>query len=248
MWNFCKIQIDFTFLVPAHPGSLGHKAIKWVCVWYITTRGLTSKIDKCKEWFFHFLHLDILCYTLDWIKLLFLRRTLVTLTKTFTLGQILAILNASVTIQISTLWWRYIVVLMNILHYCYVLVGLRLQVWLWRWSAQDSMPLWCSKLQKVDELRVISLFSITLWIMLYGSFMCQIPCQTDRCICDRYVYIIYAAGLWEAVANCSILNEGLLFCCLCCFVIWPTTVFYAEWFTCSHLISGVVAFCVIPLH
>ena len=29
---FSKIQIGFTFLVPAHPGSPGHKAVKWVCV------------------------------------------------------------------------------------------------------------------------------------------------------------------------------------------------------------------------
>jgi len=29
---FSKIQIDFTFLVPAHPGSLGQRAIKRVCV------------------------------------------------------------------------------------------------------------------------------------------------------------------------------------------------------------------------
>ena len=29
---FCKIQIGFTFLVPADPGSAGKKAIKWVCV------------------------------------------------------------------------------------------------------------------------------------------------------------------------------------------------------------------------
>jgi len=29
---FCKIQIGFTFLVPADPGSPGKKAIKWVCV------------------------------------------------------------------------------------------------------------------------------------------------------------------------------------------------------------------------
>jgi len=27
-----KIQIGFTFLVPAHPGSPGHRAIKRVCV------------------------------------------------------------------------------------------------------------------------------------------------------------------------------------------------------------------------
>jgi len=30
---FSKIQIGFTFLVLAHPGSLGKRAIKWVCVY-----------------------------------------------------------------------------------------------------------------------------------------------------------------------------------------------------------------------
>ena len=30
-----KIQIGFTFLVPAHPGSPGQRAIKLVCVCYI---------------------------------------------------------------------------------------------------------------------------------------------------------------------------------------------------------------------
>ena len=38
---FSKIQIGFTFLVPAHPGSPGKRAIKWVCVcacfWYRLT-------------------------------------------------------------------------------------------------------------------------------------------------------------------------------------------------------------------
>jgi len=29
---FTKIQIGFTFLVPAHPGSPGQRTIKWVCV------------------------------------------------------------------------------------------------------------------------------------------------------------------------------------------------------------------------
>jgi len=29
---FSKIQIGFTFLVPAHPGSSGRRAVKWVCV------------------------------------------------------------------------------------------------------------------------------------------------------------------------------------------------------------------------
>jgi len=27
-----KIQIGFTFLIPAHPGSPGKRAVKWVCV------------------------------------------------------------------------------------------------------------------------------------------------------------------------------------------------------------------------
>jgi len=30
---FSKIQIGFTFLVPAHLGSPGKRAIKWVCVY-----------------------------------------------------------------------------------------------------------------------------------------------------------------------------------------------------------------------
>ena len=29
---FSKIQIGLTFLVPAHPGSPGQRAVKWLCV------------------------------------------------------------------------------------------------------------------------------------------------------------------------------------------------------------------------
>ena len=29
---FSLIQTGFIFLVPAHPGSLGQRAVKWVCV------------------------------------------------------------------------------------------------------------------------------------------------------------------------------------------------------------------------
>jgi len=29
---FSKVQIGFTFLVPAHPGSPGKRAVKWACV------------------------------------------------------------------------------------------------------------------------------------------------------------------------------------------------------------------------
>ena len=34
---FCKIQIGFTFLVPAHPGSPGKRVVKWVCVCVVPT-------------------------------------------------------------------------------------------------------------------------------------------------------------------------------------------------------------------
>ena len=36
---FSKIQIDFAFLVPAHPGSPGQRAVKreCVCVWWLST-------------------------------------------------------------------------------------------------------------------------------------------------------------------------------------------------------------------
>ena len=45
---FSKIQIGFTFLVPAHPGSPGQRAVKWVlngCVYWLErfSPGLLSK-------------------------------------------------------------------------------------------------------------------------------------------------------------------------------------------------------------
>ena len=42
---FSKIQIGFTFLVPAHPGSTGKRAVKWVYVWVcvITLRPMTTR-------------------------------------------------------------------------------------------------------------------------------------------------------------------------------------------------------------
>jgi len=36
---FSKIQIGFVFPVPAHPGSPGQRAVKWVCVCVISIRG-----------------------------------------------------------------------------------------------------------------------------------------------------------------------------------------------------------------
>jgi len=39
---FSKIQIGFTFLVPAHPGSPGQRAVKWVCVCVCTIAKFTA--------------------------------------------------------------------------------------------------------------------------------------------------------------------------------------------------------------
>ena len=39
---FSKIQIGFTFLVPAHPGSPGQKAVKRVCVCSIIVTSLST--------------------------------------------------------------------------------------------------------------------------------------------------------------------------------------------------------------
>jgi len=38
---FSEIQIGFTFLVPAHPGSPGKRAVKWVCVCVYFTKNVT---------------------------------------------------------------------------------------------------------------------------------------------------------------------------------------------------------------
>ena len=40
-----KIQIGFTFLVPAHPGSPGQRAVKRVCVFSVQTKSFcTNKL------------------------------------------------------------------------------------------------------------------------------------------------------------------------------------------------------------
>ena len=43
---FSKIQISFTFLVLAHPGSPGKKAIKWVCVCVCVTSNNNGNGNK----------------------------------------------------------------------------------------------------------------------------------------------------------------------------------------------------------
>ena len=40
---FSKIQIGFTFVVPAHPGSLGQRAVKRVCVCVCVSRSVGLK-------------------------------------------------------------------------------------------------------------------------------------------------------------------------------------------------------------
>jgi len=43
---FSKIQIGFAFLVPAHPGSLGQRAVKRMCVcvvYFISPLGMADK-------------------------------------------------------------------------------------------------------------------------------------------------------------------------------------------------------------
>ena len=46
---FSKIQIGFTFLVPAHPGSPGQRAVKrvcvCVCVWRVNAGSATFSAD-----------------------------------------------------------------------------------------------------------------------------------------------------------------------------------------------------------
>jgi len=44
---FSKIQIDFTFLVPAHPGSPGQGAVKRVRVCVLHVYGWTFVLHNC---------------------------------------------------------------------------------------------------------------------------------------------------------------------------------------------------------
>jgi len=57
---FSKIQIGFTFLVPAHPGSPGKRAVKrvYVCMYVfietaliITDSALNTETKKRRNWF-----------------------------------------------------------------------------------------------------------------------------------------------------------------------------------------------------
>jgi len=46
--RFSKIQISFTFLVPAYPGSPGQWAVKWVCVTMGKLPGYVMQIEQFK--------------------------------------------------------------------------------------------------------------------------------------------------------------------------------------------------------
>jgi len=48
---FSKIQIAFTFLVPAHPDSPGKGAVKRVCVWTVmVSASLVNILSLCIWW------------------------------------------------------------------------------------------------------------------------------------------------------------------------------------------------------
>jgi len=47
---FSKIQIGFTFLVPAHPGSPRQRAVKWVCVCVCSCCHLANTIRTICVW------------------------------------------------------------------------------------------------------------------------------------------------------------------------------------------------------
>ena len=52
---FSKIQIGFTFLVPAYPGSTGERAVKreCVCVCYLHHNITESTVTLWSPWFFY---------------------------------------------------------------------------------------------------------------------------------------------------------------------------------------------------
>ena len=46
---FSKIQIGFTFLVPAHPGSPGKRAVKWLCVFKLVVHVTSPAVSTVEE-------------------------------------------------------------------------------------------------------------------------------------------------------------------------------------------------------
>ena len=65
---FCKIQIGFAFLVPAHPGSPGQRAIKRVCVCVFVNRWICATNDLWYIWCW----LTVSCFSIIQIGFTFL--------------------------------------------------------------------------------------------------------------------------------------------------------------------------------
>ena len=53
---FSKIQIGFTFLVPAHPGSLGPRAVKRVCGVCVSP---STTLESFSFWYLDYVHLHV---------------------------------------------------------------------------------------------------------------------------------------------------------------------------------------------
>ena len=63
---FSKIQIGFTFLVPAHPGNPGQRAVKRVCVYLYSPRVKQNKINCWKSRGAHAPQLTTPLHTSTW--------------------------------------------------------------------------------------------------------------------------------------------------------------------------------------
>ena len=64
---FSEIQIGFTFLVPAHPGSPGKRAVKRVCVFFASggTGALTPPLTTILQTFLAEVLLNSVIYTVS---------------------------------------------------------------------------------------------------------------------------------------------------------------------------------------
>ena len=54
---FSKIQIGFTFLVPAHLGSPGKRAVKWVCACVLYSCKILCSFQVFKKQFISYVHM-----------------------------------------------------------------------------------------------------------------------------------------------------------------------------------------------
>jgi len=63
---FSKIQIGFTFVIPAHPGSLGQRAVKRVCV--CACASVFKAIPALSHSRLQILHIMLSCEALTLLK------------------------------------------------------------------------------------------------------------------------------------------------------------------------------------